>query len=127
MFLPIPTPISSAIGSSQYPPSRASRQPRRGFPSEDAGGRREDGGTATPGWFTRLAIALYPLSPRVLSRRHRRLPEDVVDDVRGGGAGTALAVAARQEAVGQHRPGQPLDVVGDGVIAALDQGQGLGG
>ena len=38
-------------------------------------------------------------------------------------ARSALAMALGQQAVGQHRAGQALDVVGHDVVAAAQQGQ----
>ena len=58
--------------------------------------------------------------------RQRQPVHDVGDD-RVGGAPGQLRVGGRDDAVGEHRHGQRLQVVGQDVVAALERGDRAGG
>src|SRR2546428_428705 len=122
MFLNSPMPSSSSVVTSQPSPTRETRQPTRLGEKREKSRRRKErlssGG--------RSAFCCSPIfSPRS-SIGDGRMGDDVGDDLLGDVGGASLGWGrAGQDAVCQDGLDEGLDVVGDDVIAPLDEGERL--
>ena len=63
---------------------------------------------------------------RRFSRRNGQGAENLLYQCFGGG-GRDSGTAAKDEAVGEHRHGQALNIIGDHVVSLVDDGPGLSG